>query len=103
MADRKKSLDPVVLYRVEMPKIAAASAGTDGKRSTFVCNIGALSSSERARYGALGKKLLASRQAVKELANGYAFQFPSDSETIQSAAEWITMERKCCPFFGFDL
>jgi hypothetical protein len=28
---------------------------------------------------------------------------PSDEETIQMTAEWITLERRCCPFIAFGI
>jgi hypothetical protein len=43
------------------------------------------------------------RQAVRELADGYEFQLPSDAQTYQQATEWIDGERVCCPFFDISL
>ena len=83
--------------------MARASFSGDDKESPFVCNVNAMSASERERHEMLSKKLFASRREVKELPNGYALQLSSDAATVQTAAEWITMERKCCPFFSFDL
>ena len=31
----------------------------------------------------------------------YALRLPA--ETLLTAAEWISLERRCCPFFGFTL
>ena len=35
--------------------------------------------------------------------NGYAFQLPNQSELLRLAAEFVTLERLCCPFFGFSI
>jgi hypothetical protein len=63
-----------------------------------------LSPERRARhFGVLSPVLIAKRKSVRELADGYEFQLPPDSETLQQAAEWIDGERTCCPFFDISL
>ena len=69
----------------------------------FICSISALTETQRNRYHELTAKLSDSRQAVKELGNGYAFRFRAESELILEAAEFIVYERLCCPFFEFEL
>lgn len=71
--------------------------------TTFMCRLDALDQTQRERYKALGKQLRSNVKEVKELPNGYAFRLAAESETILSAAEWITFERLCCPFFSFAL
>ena len=71
--------------------------------AVFMCRLDALDAAERARYQELRKQLHAGVQEVKELSNGYAFRLSADSSTILLAAEWITFERRCCPFFNFAL
>ena len=71
--------------------------------AVFMCRLDALDAAERARYQELRKQLQAGVQEVKELPNGYAFRLSADSSTILLAAEWITFERRCCPFFNFAL
>ena len=72
--------------------------------SPFACNRFGLSPEERKRhFEVLGPMLQSRRTGVRELNNGYEFQFPSDRETFQSVAEWSIQERLCCPFFDIDL
>ena len=40
---------------------------------------------------------------TKELADGFAFRFPSDEKWITGLAQLITFERACCPFLRFEL
>jgi hypothetical protein len=40
---------------------------------------------------------------VRELADGYALRLPAENGMILSVAEFITLERMCCPFFSFEL
>ena len=69
----------------------------------FICNINALSESQRTRYREIVGKLNNSRQSVKELSDGYGFRYKAESELIIEIAEFITYERLCCPFFDFEL
>lgn len=69
----------------------------------FICNINALSETQRTRYKELTAKLNDSRQSVKELGDGYAFRFKAEADLILEAAEFIVYERLCCPFFDFEL
>ena len=58
---------------------------------------------QRERYGALTKQLQMTKQETLELADGYAFRLPPKESTVKNAAEWISYERLCCPFFDFGL
>jgi hypothetical protein len=79
-------------------------AKTKPQESAFACNRLALTPAQSKRhFDELGPKLLSLRQAVRELPNGYEFEFPADPGTVQLVAEWVTDERDCCPFFDIDL
>ena len=69
----------------------------------FACSLTALSASERQRHRELSEKLHASVKEVRELRDGYGFRLGGEREAIILAAEWISLERLCCPFFGFQL
>ncbi|CAN5147896.1 hypothetical protein BH20ACI1_BH20ACI1_22410 [soil metagenome] len=69
----------------------------------FACNLKAMNAEQRQRYDLLSKQLKSKTQEIKELPNGYAFRLPSETATVKDAAEWITYERLCCPFFDFGL
>src|SRR5262245_33108076 len=81
----------------------SAAADSSTKESPFFCNVGALSSEERKRIVVLVNNLKAKRQEVKELPDGFAFRYVMDAETFREAAEFISYERLCCPFFDFEL
>ncbi|MGH9629859.1 MAG: hypothetical protein ACRD7E_16200 [Bryobacteraceae bacterium] len=38
-----------------------------------------------------------------EVSNGYVFKLDSKGITLPEAAEWISMERLCCPFLTLQL
>lgn len=74
------------------------------KDSPFACNINAFTREERKRhFEELGPALRKLKTGVKELADGYAFSFPSDPKTFALLSEWIEQERRCCPFFDIAL
>jgi hypothetical protein len=80
-----------------------ASAGSP-HQSPFACNLLALSPAARTRhFDELEPQLRRLKTAVRELANGYAFRFPADSEIVRLLAEWAAGERLCCPFFDIDI
>lgn len=72
-------------------------------KAEFYCNTKALSPGERARHGALTKKLLAIRKATVETEKGYELQFSPADVTVAEVAEWVVAESKCCAFFDFHI
>src|SRR5437868_1575759 len=74
------------------------------QKSPFACNRLALTPAERKRhFDELGPMLLTVKKGVRELPEGYEFEFPSDSKTFALLAEWSNQERLCCPFFDISL
>ena len=71
--------------------------------SPFACNVAGISAERRPRYMALAKKLVSSKQEIRELEDGYAFRFSMDESIIQDLAEFISYERQCCPFFDLEM
>ena len=69
----------------------------------FACSLTALTAAERAHHSDLSKELHSAVKDVRELDNGYAFQLSGEAKTISMVAEWISLERLCCPFFTFQL
>jgi hypothetical protein len=64
----------------------------------------ALTSEQRKRhFDELSPKLVSLKKSVRELPNGYEFEFPADASTFQLVAEWVIGERACCPFFDIDM
>ncbi|HET6861779.1 MAG TPA: hypothetical protein VFH91_01990 [Pyrinomonadaceae bacterium] len=71
--------------------------------SPFACDMTAIAPQKRERHIATIKRLFRSVTYVNELPNGYKFELPNQTETLELAAEFICLERLCCPFFGFTL
>lgn len=50
-----------------------------------------------------GQQLFATVQERQELPDGYTFRFALESELVIKIAEFINLERLCCPFFDFTV
>lgn len=71
------------------------------EKDVFACNLRGLTEAQRARHGELTRRLLATVLEQRELTDGYAFRLPPSQ--LVEAAEWVTYEHKCCPFFTLTL
>jgi len=81
-----------------------ANQSTEIRESPFACDRLALDPEARKRhFEELGPSLRALKKSVRELPDGYEFQFPSNPKTIALVAEWVADERLCCPFFDIQL
>jgi hypothetical protein len=70
---------------------------------TIACNLKAIGSSERPRYNDLMKRLRTAVRNRRELPNGYAYQLEQKTITLPEVAEWMSLERLCCPFLKLEL
>lgn len=70
---------------------------------SMACNLKAISPAERPRYNELVMQLRAAVSERVELADGFKYMLNSNVIALPQIAEWITMERLCCPFLTFQL
>ena|ERR1700730_3438742 len=79
----------------------AASCFAD---SPFACDRAALTPQARKRhFDELSPALRARKLNIRELRDGFEFEFPNDTTTFQLVSEWVVGERLCCPFFDIDM
>lgn len=69
----------------------------------IACRPQALSKEERAQSQTLRTELASATMETKALPNGYAFRYCADAALFEKAAQWISLERRCCPFLSFEL
>lgn len=69
----------------------------------LACNIGAIPKEIRPVHQANTERVFASAQEVQELATGYAWQLPNETDLLQTVVAFLNYERLCCPFFRFTL
>ena len=71
--------------------------------SPIACQLNALTTDQRERRAELFSALSGSAVEFRELTDGYAMRFAPDRETWMRLAEFITLEKLCCPFMAFSL
>jgi hypothetical protein len=68
---------------------------------TIACLLSEREFAERSDF--LARELFPGVEAVEELADGYAYRFPGDAAWTANVLEFVAAERKCCPFFTFEV
>jgi len=85
----------------------ARAQGSEASASSadppIACQLGALGAEEREHHAALLRELEAMMAEPRETDDGYIFRLRADSVGFRKVAEWITLERRCCPFLSFEL
>jgi hypothetical protein len=69
----------------------------------LACNLTAIPAEKRDQHQAAAEQIFRAVRETRELPSGYAFRLPEEPEMLFKAAEFVTLERLCCPFFGFTL
>jgi len=77
--------------------------GCCGSESALACELDAISATDRPRYNELRRMLAAAIAGRRELPDGIAIQISTERMELAQLAEWISFERKCCPFFEFKI
>jgi hypothetical protein len=84
--------------------VLAAMAAPSFAQPPFACNRAALTAQARKRhFDELSPALRARKKSIRELHDGFEFEFPPDTATFQLVSEWVAGERLCCPFFDIDV
>ena len=58
---------------------------------------------DRPRYDHLTKRLRLAIRNRSEIRDGYRFKLDGRAFSLPEVADWISMERLCCPFLTFQL
>ena len=69
----------------------------------LACDLKAFQPEERKHWRQLLDQLSGAVLEVRELSNGYALHINIRRMSVVELAQWIDLERKCCPFFNFQL
>ncbi|MCA1728106.1 MAG: hypothetical protein LC751_01440 [Actinobacteria bacterium] len=67
------------------------------------CDFTAMDTEQSEWYRALWRLLGDEFHEVRELENGYAFRHSSEASVLLALAEYVSLERLCCPFFDFAI
>ena len=80
-----------------------ANDGCCSSESPLACDLNAIAAGDRPRYDELRKMVGAAVAGKRELPDGVALQISTERIALAQLAEWISFERKCCPFFEFRI
>jgi hypothetical protein len=75
----------------------------DGSARPIACDLTVFSIRERIKHVALAKSLLAKARQVIEHDDGFTFVFEQSPGLEMKIADWVRSEKRCCPFFSFEL
>ena len=71
--------------------------------TVLACQMDVFDDAERRRYQTLRERLAERRLGIQEVPDGIALLYPGEPDLFLDVAEWITLERRCCPFLTFSL
>ena len=72
-------------------------------KTQFFCDLAAMNTEQRERYRGVTQHMRAATPVIEELADGYVLRFGMDSSLCLTVAEFMTLERLCCPFLDLTL
>src|SRR5689334_22420737 len=91
-----------VLMAVGMSLLSAVGVASGADHGAgYACDMRAMTKEQRVEHARLAHELFAAVEEQRELANGYAFRLAADRWL--DTARWADLERRCCPFFAFEL
>ena len=69
----------------------------------LACLVRAMDAEQRERYRELRRFLGEDFMEARELDTGYAFRHSPKAVVLVALAEYVSLERLCCPFFVFAI
>lgn len=84
-------------------KTEARDPGVPKGEPAVACDFAAMDVRQRERYRELWCRLGEDFHEVLELEDGYAFRHSSEEGVLVALAEYVSLERLCCPFFDFAI
>jgi len=71
--------------------------------SPIACDLGALDEAQRRRRAELAERLQRSVRETISNAEGYSLRLAWNDKILLEVAEFISLERRCCPFLNFQI
>lgn len=72
-------------------------------KTPLACDLTAIEDDKLEEHKRNGEHVFNAVREWRELSGGYAFRLPTETNIIQKAGAFISLERLCCPFFNFEL
>src|SRR5215470_13214619 len=83
--------------------VGPCAAQDDAPPPVLACNPKAIDAAKRPHYASLTKQIRLAIRGRHGTPDGYAYKMDGKMIGLQEVAEWIAMERLCCPFLSFQL
>ena len=71
--------------------------------SPIACNLKAFQPQERVEWRKRMDQVMSAATSKRPLPDGYTVEIDPHKASFRDVAEWVDLERKCCPFFVFEL
>src|SRR6185369_3938202 len=76
---------------------------SDKNQSPLACDMTAIPAEQRASHLAKSREFFSQIEETSELPNGYAFRFAGEPNMLQRLADFVSLEKLCCPFLRFEI
>src|SRR5215216_407594 len=70
-------------------------------QSPLACDMTAIAPDQRPKHLATSRELFSQIRESRELSNGYEFRLAEGPDLISKLAEFVSLEKLCCPFLNF--
>jgi len=71
--------------------------------SPLACDMTAIPAEQRQTHLSASRELFSQIRETRELSEGYQFRFASEPDVIRRLAEFVSLEKLCCPFLNFAI
>jgi hypothetical protein len=72
-------------------------------QSPLACDMTAIPAEQRQNHLAASRELFLQILETRELSDGYQFQFADEPHLLSRLAEFVSLEKLCCPFLSFAI
>src|SRR3954471_12794458 len=72
-------------------------------QSPLACDMTAIPAEQRPVHLAKSRELFSEIEETRELPNGYEFRFADEPNVLKRLADFVSLEKLCCPFLQFEI
>jgi hypothetical protein len=83
--------------------VVAALALAHASSVPFACDLKAFTPDQRARHHQLIVRVTSAVTEARDLRDGYSLRVNTAQAPLVDVADWVDLERRCCPFFDFQM
>jgi len=76
---------------------------SDKNQSPLACDMTAIPAEHRPVHLAKSRELFSQIGETRELPSGYEFRFADETSVLVRLADFVSLEKLCCPFLRFEI